>query len=49
MKLEELPAFRTAFQQAAEATLSEADYIPKVAVEFELAPEDVTFQLVELS
>lgn len=47
VKLEELPAFRTAFQQAAEATLSEEDYIPKVAVEFELAPENVTFQLVE--
>lgn len=43
----ELSAFRQAFQQAAASALSVDDYTPKVTVEFELAPEDVSFDLVE--
>jgi len=43
----ELDAFRAAFCQVAAETLSAEDYIPKVKVEFELAPEDITFELVE--
>ncbi|MBQ1808145.1 MAG: single-stranded-DNA-specific exonuclease RecJ, partial [Selenomonas sp.] len=45
--LEELPAFKEAFAQEAAATLSDDDYIPKVKVEAELPPEDITFELVE--
>jgi single-stranded-DNA-specific exonuclease len=45
--LEELPAFKEAFAQVAAATLSDDDYIPKVKVEAELPPEDITFELVE--
>lgn len=43
----ELEPFRRAFEQACAATLSEEDYIPKVSVEFELAPENITFDFVE--
>ena len=47
VELSELPAFREAFSKVAAETLSDEDYIPKVNVEFELAPEAVTFELVE--
>lgn len=47
VELSELDAFREAFAQVAAETLSDEDYIPKVKVEFELAPEDITFELVE--
>ena len=47
LKESELAAFRRAFQDYAAAHLSEADYIPKVAVEGELPPEEVTLGFVE--
>lgn len=42
-----LAAFRAAFCAYAAAHLTADDYQPKVAVEFELAPEDVTLSMVE--
>ena len=47
VRQEELEAFRQSFAEACAASLSDADYIPKVAVEFELAPEDITVSFVE--
>ena len=44
---EELPAFRAAFAAYAGAHLSEEDYEPKVSVEFEMMPEELTLDLVE--
>lgn len=47
VELAKLDDFRAAFKAAAAATLTPEDYIPKVTVDFELAPEDITFELVE--
>ena len=47
LREEELPAFRAAFAAYAGAHLSEEDYEPKVSVEFEMMPEELTLDLVE--
>ncbi|WP_303104460.1 single-stranded-DNA-specific exonuclease RecJ [uncultured Mitsuokella sp.] len=47
LKESELPAFREAFGAYAAAHLTADDYQPKVAVEFELAPEAITIPMVE--
>lgn len=47
LREEELPAFREAFAAYAGAHLSEEDYEPKVSVEFEMMPEELTLDLVE--
>ena len=43
----ELKAFKEAFAAVAEATLTPEDYVPKVKVEMELAPEEITFDLID--
>ncbi|BAL82655.1 putative single-stranded-DNA-specific exonuclease [Selenomonas ruminantium subsp. lactilytica TAM6421] len=43
----ELQAFKEAFAATAEATLTADDYVPKVKVEMELAPEEITFELID--
>lgn len=47
VKREKLSAFREAFARYCKEHLTEAEYIPRVSVEFELAPKDITFSLVE--
>lgn len=47
LKESELDAFRHTFQDYAAATLSEADYVPKVTVESELSPAAVTIDFIE--
>ncbi len=47
VKREKLPAFRAAFSAYCKEHLTEEEYIPKVSVESELAPKDITFSLVE--
>ena len=44
---EELEDFQHAFAEVAASTLTPADYVPKVKVEMELPPEEITFELVE--
>lgn len=46
LKAEDLDAFRQKFTEVVTKTLQPEDYIPKVDVEFELAPTKVTFDLV---
>jgi len=47
VSLDELEAFKGAFEQVAESALTPQDYVPKVKVEMELPPEEITFDLVE--
>ena len=47
LKEENIDAFRQAFQAYAGRTLSQEDYVPKVTVEFEMPPHEVTFQMIE--
>ena len=47
VSMDELDNFRQAFAQVAADTLTPQDYVPKVKVEMELAPEEITFELVE--
>ena len=44
---EKIDDFRRALQDYAGETLSAADYVPKVTVEFEMMPHEVTFQMIE--
>lgn len=44
---EKIDDFRRALQDYAGKTLSAADYVPKVTVEFEMMPHEVTFQMIE--
>ena len=44
---EKIDDFRRALQDYAGKTLSAADYVPKVTVEFELMPHELTFQMIE--
>ena len=44
---EDLEDFQHAFAEVAASTLTPADYVPKVKVEMELPPEEITFELVE--
>ncbi len=47
VRVEELENFKRAFAEVAASTLTPADYVPKVKVEMELPPEEVTFELVD--
>lgn len=47
LREEEIPAFREAFAAYAGTHLTEEDYEPKIAVEFEMMPEELTLDLVE--
>lgn len=47
LREENIPAFREAFAAYAGSHLSEEDYEPKVSVEFEVMPEDLTLDFVE--
>lgn len=44
---EKIDDFRRALQDYAGKKLSAADYVPKVTVEFELMPHELTFQMIE--
>lgn len=44
---EKIDDFRKALQDYAGAHLSADDYVPKVTVEFEMSPSEVTFQMIE--
>lgn len=43
----ELESFKKAFAAVSEATLAPEDYVPKVKVEMELPPEEITFELID--
>lgn len=47
LKKENLEQFQAAFNKIVAETLKTEDYVPKVAVEFELAPSKLTFDLVD--
>ena len=47
LKEEKIDDFRRALQAYAGRTLREEDYVPKVTVEFEMPPHEVTFQMIE--
>ena len=47
VRQEKIDSFRRAFQSYAGKTLAQEDYVPKVMVEFEMPPHEVTFQMIE--
>lgn len=47
VELDKLAAFKQAFCNAVSQKLTAKDYIPKVIIDFEILPEDLTFDLVD--